>query len=229
MQSILHIPSLDAAPGLREIQPLHAVGTAALAVVNDPGPDLLAVATVIGRVANVAGEPAPLIAPEHQATYDLLYPRTPVTWTDEEGILHTDTPPALFGCLGLPPPEASLSAVKAAKWQAISRASEEAIDWIRIQYPAYERETWKDQENSAREWLAWNAAPVDSRGAEPATPTLSPIATARGLTLAVLAARVVEKADTYRASVSAVIGKRQALEDQITAATTNAQVEVIAW
>lgn len=104
MQAILYIPSV-AALGRQPRQPSHIVGDEALMVMHDPSDEWLSHAVVIGRVVNDNGQPAPLIAPEHHATYDRLWPRTPVTWTDEDEVEHVRTPPALFGCLGLPPPE----------------------------------------------------------------------------------------------------------------------------
>lgn len=115
MQTILHIPNIAVLPapyvdeaGALTIQPAHIVGTEALVVVRNPAPDLLEHAVPIGRVVNANGEPAPSLT--DQATYDRLYPRTPIV--TEEG---TFTPPALFGCLGTPEPEPPLDDLKARK------------------------------------------------------------------------------------------------------------------
>lgn len=35
--------------------------------------------------------------PDLRAIYDRVYPRTPITWTDEDGTEHTYTPPLMFG------------------------------------------------------------------------------------------------------------------------------------
>lgn len=117
-----------------------------------------------------------------------------------------------------PPP--SLDAAKAAALRQINAAATDAIATIAATYPQFEIDTWQDQEAEARAWLADNAAP---------TPTLSPIAAARGITMADLCARVIAKADAYRPAVAAVIGQRQALEDAIAAAASVSAVQAITW
>lgn len=39
-------------------------------------------------------------SPASMALYDAVYPREPVTWTDDEGLAHTHTPPFRFGVMG---------------------------------------------------------------------------------------------------------------------------------
>lgn len=39
-------------------------------------------------------------SPASMALYDAVYPREPVTWTDDEGLAHTFTPPFRFGVVG---------------------------------------------------------------------------------------------------------------------------------
>jgi len=119
-----------------------------------------------------------------------------------------------------PPAAPSLDDLKRAKLEEINADAVDAIQAIAAGYPQFEIDTWQDQEAEARAWLADNSAP---------TPTLAPIAAARGITLADLCARVIAKAEAYRPAVAAVIGRRQALEDAITAATTAAAVQAIAW
>jgi len=60
-------------------------------------------------------------------------------------------------------------------------------------------------------------------------PLLSGLAAARGIALGLLAQKVVEKADAYTAAISAAIGQRQALEDQLMATTTQAEAEAVSW
>lgn len=39
-------------------------------------------------------------SPASMALYGAVYPREPVTWTDDEGLAHTHTPPFRFGVMG---------------------------------------------------------------------------------------------------------------------------------
>jgi hypothetical protein len=113
-----------------------------------------------------------------------------------------------------------LDAMRSAKLAEINRQSAIEAGALISAYPEFERLTWPDQEREARAWQADNAAE---------TPTLDAIATARGLTLADLAGRVITKADTFRLAAGQLAGKRQALEDQIGAAVTQAEIEAITW
>lgn len=118
---------------------------------------------------------------------------------------------------------AALAAATLAAVARVNAASQAQMDAISAKYPAFEVQTWPDQEREARAWLA---------DATTATPTLGPIAAARGLALDDLAGRVVAKADTYRAAVALCIGRRQKLEDDIAAALARrdlAALDAIAW
>ena len=74
------------------------------------------------------------------------------------------------------------------------------------EYPLHERETWDAQLREAEAYTADNTAP---------TRLLSAMATARGMTVAALAARVMDKAEAFATAGGAVIGCQQALEDQL--------------
>lgn len=67
-------------------QPGHPGTLAALQELESAG-----VLTVLGTWDEVQADPA------RKALYDSVYPRTPVTWTDENGDAHTLTPPEEFG------------------------------------------------------------------------------------------------------------------------------------
>ena len=90
-------------------------------------------------------------------------------------------------------------------------------------YPDFEKITWTDQEREARDWTADNTTP---------TPVLSVIANARSLSITELASRVIEKADTFRATAAQIAGKRQALEDTAWEAFNNgdaAGIAAVVW
>ena len=120
-------------------------------------------------------------------------------------------------------PETPLADLARSKLAEINRASEAALADLRRQYPQFEIDTWRDQETEARAWKADNTAD---------TPTLSGIAEERGIALVDLVDRVIANADAYRPQVTAVIGKRQRLEDDLNAALKagdRAAIEAIEW
>lgn len=119
-----------------------------------------------------------------------------------------------------PPTIANVATRKLAE---INAASNQPLAGIRREYPQFEIDTWPDQEAEARAWIADNSA---------VTPTLSGIAAERGVTVAELVPKVIEKADLYRPTATAVIGKRQRLEDAIKAAEKAGDreaLEAISW
>lgn len=127
-----------------------------------------------------------------------------------------------------------LSVAKADKLEELKQAASAEVAAIRNQYPGFERETWVDQEREARAWTEANA----NGTALPDTPTLSGFAEERGVTVADMAARVIDKADQYRDLATSVGGKRQALRDQVnaidladyaSASDAIAAVEAITW
>jgi hypothetical protein len=117
-------------------------------------------------------------------------------------------------------PVIPLADVKSAKLAQLSSECSMRMDAIKAGYPAEEVQSWDKQESEARAYTVSSSA---------ATPLLSALAAARGITLADLAARVIAKADQFAAASGAIIGKRQHYEDQVTAATDAATVEAIVW
>lgn len=117
-------------------------------------------------------------------------------------------------------PAPTLNQVKTIKLAGLSAACSQRMDAIKAGYPAEEVQSWDKQESEARAYTANSSA---------ATPLLSALATARGITLADLASRVIAKADQFAAASGAIIGKRQHYEDQVMAATDAATVDAIVW
>jgi hypothetical protein len=91
----------------------------------------------------------------------------------------------------------------------LKSAAEEEANTRVSSYPDFAKITWPDQEREARAWTADDTT---------ATPVLTVLAEARGMSVADLAPRVIAKADAYRAEALRIEGKRQALEDQVSAA-----------
>ena len=127
----------------------------------------------------------------------------------------------LIGALELPADEgAQLEAAKAERLAAINAECDKVLSAIKATYPQGEVESWAQQ---AKEAEALSADPQAD------APLLNAIATYRGLPVAELATRVAAKAGAYAAISGAIIGKRQSLEDALTAATTPEEVSAVAW
>ncbi len=97
---------------------------------------------------------------------------------------------------------------------ALQSVYESRMQLIAAGYPPSERESWPVQTSEAHALLA---------SASAATPWIDAAATARGLSRVELATRIVNKDSLYRAISGTLTGIRQAIEDQITAAGTDAQ------
>ena len=91
---------------------------------------------------------------------------------------------------------------------------------MRAGYPDDEVQSWAKQEAEARAYAADNAA---------ATPLLSAMSQARGVVLAELVAKVIEKADLFAVASGRAIGTRQACEDAIHAAQTPEEALAVVW
>lgn len=89
---------------------------------------------------------------------------------------------------------------------------------VLVGYPQAEIDSFYRQEAEARAWQADNTAD---------TSMLSAIATARGVPLAVLAVKVIEKADAVSVIMGKLIGKRQQFEDRILASTALEQLTAL--
>jgi hypothetical protein len=88
-----------------------------------------------------------------------------------------------------------------------------ALAALSVAYPEGEVQSWAQQTREAEAVLANHDALV---------PLLSAIAAARGVTTTELAERVIAKTQAFAAASGAIIGKRQALEDAITAVDVDA-------
>ena len=115
---------------------------------------------------------------------------------------------------------AILNAAKAAKLTEINAECQKAVAALAADYPDSEVQSWPQQ---VKEATALSADPQAD------APLLTAIATARGLTAADLASRVLGKMNAYAGASGALIGRRQAAEDLIDVAATPEDVAGIAW
>ncbi len=113
----------------------------------------------------------------------------------------------------------SLDEVKAAKLAEINAACDAVLASVTASYPERELLTFDQQKAEATAYLA---------DASASCPLLSALASARGLDMADLCARVMAKAAAFSAVSGSVIGQRQAYEDALDACETKADVQAIA-
>lgn len=106
------------------------------------------------------------------------------------------------------------------KQNEIDAAYSAALAVITDKYPESERNSWAKQESEARAWTTSNTA---------STPILNAISTARGITLAQQAAKVIANADVYAQIAGAIIGKRQARIAALNLTVTMADIEAVVW
>ena len=115
---------------------------------------------------------------------------------------------------------AILNAAKAAKLTEINAEFQKAVAALAADYPDSEVQSWPQQVKEATALAA--DAGVDA-------PLLTAIATARGLPVAELASRVLDKMNAYAAASGVLIGRRQAAEDAIGAAASLEDLSAISW
>lgn len=115
---------------------------------------------------------------------------------------------------------AILNAAKAAKLTEINAECQKAVAALAADYPDSEVQSWPQQVKEA------TALAADA-GAD--APLLTAIATARGLPVAELASRVLDKMNAYAAASGVLIGRRQAAEDAIGAAASLEDLSAISW
>src|SRR5699024_8211466 len=106
-------------------------------------------------------------------------------------------------------PETPIDDLAASAMSRINAGYQAEMSEILRAYPNAETLTWDKQEEEARKWIADNTA---------ATPLLDAIAQGRSMDKAELVSRVIAKADAWIAASGLATGKRQALEDEISAA-----------
>ncbi len=107
-----------------------------------------------------------------------------------------------------------LAELAARQLAAVNAGAAQALAQLSAAYPDGEVQSWAQQTREAEALAADPQAPA---------PLLTAIATARGLSVAELASRVLAKVQAYAMASGAVIGQRQALEDAINAVDLAAQ------
>nr|WP_155419477.1 hypothetical protein [Chromobacterium subtsugae] len=105
-------------------------------------------------------------------------------------------------------PQTTPEQLRAVQHAALRADCDQELAALRQSYPEREADSWPQQEREARDLAANPMAP---------TPLLNAIAQARGLAVAELASRVRAKADAYAAAAGKIIGRKQALIDQLDA------------
>lgn len=101
-----------------------------------------------------------------------------------------------------------LAAAIAQALSAIKAACDAELGEIRAKYPESEVLSWTKQEQEARDWVADSTTE---------TPLVDALAAERGIDKAELVGRIIAKADAYTLAVGVAVGRRQRLEDQVSA------------
>lgn len=120
------------------------------------------------------------------------------------------------------PPLTTAQQIEAARGR-INAAYENSVSAMTAGYPSSEIKSWDKQETEARNWQADNAA---------LTPWIDAAAGGRGMPKAVLVARIIAKANIFAVRHGELTGKRQRLDDEITAlgdSPSQAQLDEIIW
>lgn len=115
--------------------------------------------------------------------------------------------------------------IKEAKLTEINNACNQQIEAIKATYPENEVSSWDKQEREAIALLT---------DATASTPLIDSIAQARGVDRVTLAGKIIEKSKAFAQVSGSLIGKRQALEDQLnaidlTAADAVDKINAIHW
>lgn len=116
-------------------------------------------------------------------------------------------------------PAPTLDQLKAAKLNAINDAAQLVASALTAGYPAFEIDTWPDQQ---REVLAWQA------DATAATPCMDTLAAHRGIPRQAYLEKTLAKVQAFRKAGWYLAGHRQRLEDQVKAAASAAAMDAIA-
>lgn len=115
-------------------------------------------------------------------------------------------------------PEQTLEEAKSAKLAEINGACDSILKTAVKTYPDTEVMTFDQQVREAQAYLADPSSTVS---------LLASLASARGIELADLAARVMAKHQAFSVLSGAVIGQRQALEDRLDACTSLEEVNAL--
>ena len=116
-------------------------------------------------------------------------------------------------------PEQSLTEAKAAKLAEINGICDSILKEAVKTYPDTEVMTFDQQVREAQSYMADPASTVS---------LLASLASARGIELPELVVRVMAKHEAYSVLSGAVIGQRQALEDQLDACASVEEVNALA-
>lgn len=127
--------------------------------------------------------------------------------------------------LALSPEPITLAALRASQLADINNHAAAQLATLASNYPDGEVQSWAQQTREAEALAVDPQAPA---------PLLTAIAEARGLAVTELASRVLAKVQAYAAASGAIIGRRQALEDAISAVDLGApdgaeQLAAIQW
>lgn len=149
-------------------------------------------------------------------TFSDAYPPEAAIWCNKNNAHIEEQGDGSYIIKAIPAP--SLEETKARKLTEINAACDAALASLTASYPSSELLTFDKQEAEARALMA---------DPEAATPFLTTLAAARGMTVEELAQKVIAKTDAFTAASGYVIGLRQKDEDRLKAAQTVEEVAAI--
>lgn len=110
--------------------------------------------------------------------------------------------------------------IRAGKEQAIRLEGGQRLKALATPYGPEEREGWESQKQQARTWLADPTTP---------TPTITAMATARGITIEAMVTKIMENVVLYETAYGQIVGEQQRLLDLVYAATDYDAMMAISW
>lgn len=122
--------------------------------------------------------------------------------------------------VALDPPSPTFDAIKAAKLALLNAQAQAVADKFTAGYPAFEMDTWADQQSEA---LAWE------KDSSAATPCIDALASYRGIDRTLYLQKTLAKVKAFRAAGLFLAGTRQRYEDAIKAAPDAAALDAIVF
>lgn len=110
--------------------------------------------------------------------------------------------------------------IRNGKEQAIRLEGGRRLKALATPYGPEEREGWESQKQQARAWLADPTTP---------TPTITAMATARGITIEVMVTKIIENVVLYETAYGQIVGEQQRLLDLVYAATDYDSMMEVTW
>lgn len=118
---------------------------------------------------------------------------------------------------------AELSAAKASKVRALTKAMSASLEKFKSGYPEDEQATWQQQADECKAWFAASSPSADL------APWCAACASARGIDLRAFMGKVKSHVEAYSKASAEAVGRRKKLVESVQAAETIDAVNAISW